>query len=29
MMPELHELVNTYHPDGIWSDGDWITDENN
>ncbi|XP_037785481.1 alpha-L-fucosidase-like isoform X1 [Penaeus monodon] len=22
-MPELHELVNTYHPDVIWSDGDW------
>jgi alpha-L-fucosidase len=27
-MPELHELVNTYHPDVIWSDGDWVADEN-
>jgi alpha-L-fucosidase len=27
-MPELHELVNTYHPDIIWSDGDWVADEN-
>ena len=27
-MPELHELVNTYRPDVIWSDGDWSGDEN-
>ncbi len=23
-MPELHELVDTYHPDVIFSDGDWV-----
>jgi alpha-L-fucosidase len=28
MMPELHELVNTYHPDIVWSDGDWEADDN-
>ncbi len=26
-IPELHELVNTYHPDIIYSDGDWAGDE--
>ncbi|KAK7086973.1 Tissue alpha-L-fucosidase [Halocaridina rubra] len=24
-MPELYELVEEYHPDVIWSDGDWET----
>ncbi len=27
-MPELHELVNAYHPDIVWSDGDWAGDDN-
>lgn len=23
IMPELHELVETYRPEVVWSDGDW------
>ena len=23
MLPEITDLVNTYEPDVIWSDGDW------
>ena len=27
-MPELHDLVNKYKPEVIWSDGDWETNDN-
>mmetsp|Transcript_20107 Transcript_20107/g.43757 ORF Transcript_20107/g.43757 Transcript_20107/m.43757 type:complete len:488 (-) Transcript_20107:1101-2564(-) len=26
IMPELHQLVETYKPEVIWSDGDWTAD---
>ena len=28
MIPQLKDLVNTYKPDIIWSDGDWDIDSN-
>ena len=26
MLPEIMDLVNSYQPDVIWSDGDWEAD---
>lgn len=26
-MPELYDIVNTYKPDVVWSDGDWETND--
>ncbi|WP_188930877.1 alpha-L-fucosidase [Puia dinghuensis] len=23
MLPQMHDLINTYHPDVFWTDGDW------
>jgi len=27
MLPEIHDIVNTYQPDVVWSDGDWQAPE--
>ena len=26
-MPELHDIVNRYKPDIVWSDGNWEADD--
>ena len=27
MLPQLHEIVENYQPDLIWSDGDWTAND--
>ena len=27
MLPQLHEIVENYQPDLIWSDGDWVAND--